>query len=232
MSESLSEHRPSVFVGSSAEGLETARAIQSLLDHNCEVSIWTNDVFGPGGGTLSSLIQAAASSDFAVMVVDADDVTESRSVERPTARDNVIFELGLFLGTLGVDRCFMVFDRKKPPDLPSDLLGITPATYEKHRSGNLESALGAAATSIRKAMHRVGLRTDLLSRQVGEAAATLEESGAQLERLVQLLARSRAVELNVITSQFGGLIDSGPLQQMRRDLEDLSRATAGNAEGA
>lgn len=217
--------RPSVFIGSSAESLETARALQSLLDRDCEVSVWSNGVFGVGGTTLQSLVQATATSDFAIMVVNADDLTTSRSVERPTTRDNVIFELGLFLGALGPERCFMVYDRTNPPDLPSDLLGVTPATYQSHRSGNMESALGAAATSIRGAIRRIGLRMDLMSDQLNKATANLETSSVQLDHLVQLLARSRAVELDIITAQFGGFIDSRKLEAMRRDLMDLLSAT-------
>jgi hypothetical protein len=44
-----------------------------------------------------------------------------------------------------------------------------------------------------------------------------------MERLVRLLARSRKVELDVIASQFGPLIDVDLLAQMRADLEDLGR---------
>ena len=33
--------RPAVFIGSSAEGLETAKAIQIMLDRTCEVQLWS-----------------------------------------------------------------------------------------------------------------------------------------------------------------------------------------------
>lgn len=223
--------RPSVFIGSSAESLDAARALQSLLDRDCEVSVWSNGVFGVGASTLSSLVQATVTSDFAIMVVNADDVTIARAAQHPTARDNVVFELGLFLGALGQERCFMVYDRTKPPNLPTDLLGVTPATYEPHRSGDMESALGAAATSIRGAIRRIGLRTNVVSAQLNRATASLDTSSAQLDHLVQLLARSRAVELDIITAQFGGLIDPEKLRAMRRDLEDLAIATEENDGG-
>ena len=50
----------------------------------------------------------------------------------------------------------MVYDRRRPPNLPSDLAGITPATYEAHSSGNLTAALGAAGTQIEQIVRDIG----------------------------------------------------------------------------
>ena len=38
--------RPSVFIGSSSEGEQIAKTLQVLLDHSCEVTIWSQGVFG------------------------------------------------------------------------------------------------------------------------------------------------------------------------------------------
>ena len=61
------------------------------------------------------------------------------------------------------------------------------------------------------------------------AAESVRATGAQMERLVQLLARSRKVELDVIASQFGALIDSARLAEMRADLDDLARKLDGKS---
>lgn len=220
--------RPALFIGSSSESLPVARALQSLLDHDAEVTIWTDGIFGPGGITLLSLLQAVKSSDFAALVVDADDSTETRGVTRSTTRDNVVFEMGLFLGHLGVERCFMIHDRSKELSLPTDLNGVTSATYQPHTNGEFESALGAAANSIRKIIQRLGIRESRLSESIGSAATSLASSKMTLDRAVFLLARSRAVELDIIANQFGVLIDSERLASMRRDLADLLSAVAEN----
>lgn len=213
--------RPRVFIGSSTESLRVAHAIHQLLDHDAEVKLWANGVFGVGGSTLQSLMEAARTSDFAVMVLHPEDVTFTRNSERSTARDNVIFEMGLFLGRLGRERCFMVYDRTNPPSLPSDLLGVTPATYQPHADGNLVDALGAAASSIREEMERQGIREERLSEEVGNATRSLADSKKALDRAVFMLARSRAVELEIISSQFGSFIDKNLLLSLRQDLEDL-----------
>ena len=124
--------RPSVFVGSSSEGLRIAQAVQVLLDQVCEVEIWSQGVFGLTQGTLESLVLALERFDFAVLVLTADDLNISRGTERPVARDNVLFELGLFVGGLSRDRTFMLYDRTRSPALPSDLAGVTAATFEPH----------------------------------------------------------------------------------------------------
>jgi hypothetical protein len=50
-----SQLRPRVFIGSSREGHSVAKALQQNLDYSCEVTIWSQGVFGLGEGTLESL---------------------------------------------------------------------------------------------------------------------------------------------------------------------------------
>ena len=117
----------------------------------------------------------------------------------------------------------MLYDRKNPPALPSDLAGITPATFEPHLSGNLEAALGAPCTKVRNAVERLGPRKDQGFQNLEKAALTVELVGETMQSLIRLLARSRKVELDIISTQFGPLIDRDRLQQMKRDLADLER---------
>lgn len=151
--------RPAVFIGSSSERLAVANKLQQLLDRAAECEVWNQGVFSLGSLTLEALTAARHKFDFAVLVLDVDDTAVSRGDAKSIPRDNVIFELGLFMGALGRDRTFIVYDRSRPPDLPSDLVGVTVATYQPHASGITQGALGAAATFIEEEMRRVGLRT-------------------------------------------------------------------------
>lgn len=198
-----------------------ADAIQVLLDETCEVEVWSQGVFGLTRGTLESLVLAIDRFDFAILVLTADDLTVSRAVERATARDNVVFELGLFVGGLGRDRTFMVYNRDDSPALPSDLAGIAAATYAPHSSGNMQATLGAATTQIRSAIERLGVRESQKVQRLTEATETVEGASARVRDLVRLLARSRKVELDIVLGQFGLMIDPTKLAQMRQDLEDL-----------
>jgi predicted nucleotide-binding protein len=100
--------KPRIFIGSSGEAVEVARAIHAQLDRDAECTVWTQDVFGPGSYTLQSLMGQVRSSDFGVFVLMPDDTATVRGEYFAVPRDNVIYELGLFCGALGPERCFFV----------------------------------------------------------------------------------------------------------------------------
>jgi hypothetical protein len=156
----MASSRPSMFVGSSKEGLAIAKAFQQNLDRECEIAIWCQGVFGLGGGTLETLLNRVKKFDFGVFILTADDITFSRVTEQPSPRDNVLLELGMFLGTLGRERTFIIHEREVDLKLPSDLVGgLTPATFEPHSDGNLQAALGACSTSVENEIRKLGIRS-------------------------------------------------------------------------
>jgi predicted nucleotide-binding protein len=218
--------RPSVFVGSSTEGVGFAKAIQVVLDESCEVELWSQGVFGLSEGTLESLISALDRFDFAVLVLSVDDLIVSRGEIHASARDNVLFELGLFIGRLGRERTFIVFDRTNPPKLPSDLAGVTTATFQPHASGNIQAAMGAPCTKIEQHITRLGPRESTRLRRLSKVAADFEVVSADAQDLLSLLARSRAVELGIISEQFGMVIEPAKLDLILRDLRDLEERLA------
>jgi predicted nucleotide-binding protein len=63
----MAEKLPSVFIGSSTEGLDVAREVELQLQHDAITTIWKDGVFGLGSGTLESLMNALDQFDFAVM---------------------------------------------------------------------------------------------------------------------------------------------------------------------
>lgn len=164
--------RPFLFIGSSAEGLPLAKAIQQNLEHACESQIWSQGLFGLSSGTLETLCDKATDFDFAVLALTPDDLTESRGEVRPSPRDNVILELGIFVGVLGRSRVFVVADRAAKPKLPSDLAGVMLAEFQPPDRGSLMSAAGAACTQIEAAMSSLGRHRerDVTVRLVPEVA--------------------------------------------------------------
>lgn len=158
--------KPRIFIASAAESLNVADAINVNLDHSAEVTVWKHG-FSLSNSSIDSLIQKASSVDFAIFVFTPDDISTIRSQEKSVVRDNVVFELGLFIGTLGKERCFIVKPRDTDLHLPTDLLGLTPADYNGSRSDrDLEAAVNPTCALIRKEIEKLGLISQPLSSAV------------------------------------------------------------------
>lgn len=154
----IKREKPRIFVGSSTEGLQTANAIQLLLEHDAEVTVWTQGVFEASSNSLDDLIEILDKIDFGVFVFSPDDISKIRQKKYLVARDNVIFEMGLFVGRLGKKRTLYVVPRERTNfHLPSDLIGVSPLDYDSNRSdGNIQAALGSACTKIRQRINQLG----------------------------------------------------------------------------
>lgn len=148
-----------VFVGSSVEGLDVARAIQTGLSHDSFLTqVWTDDVFKAAKTSIENLVVTAESSDFGVLVLGPDDQIHSRSEIFDGPRDNVIFELGLLIGAIGRDRVFLVKEQNSKLKIPTDLLGTTPLQYQPGKPADLQIRVAAVCSEIRKMVHQFGAR--------------------------------------------------------------------------
>ena len=151
--------RPNIFIICSREALEIARTLQAALSHDeMLVTLWTDGVFRASEYPLQSLTTAVNASDFAVAVIHGDDVVRSRRKQRLAPRDNVTFELGLFMGHLGHERSILVEPRGDEIKLASDLRGLTTLTYRTGDPDVLDALLGPTAHELRKHINRVGVR--------------------------------------------------------------------------
>jgi CRP/FNR family cyclic AMP-dependent transcriptional regulator len=143
--------QPEMFIGSSKEGVSVAREIQSGLSRDeMLVSVWTDGVFGASRTAIESLLEAVDRSDFAILVLTADDTVVSRDCEHNVPRDNCIFELGLFMGALGRERTFIVKPRGVEIRVPSDLLGVTPIEYASGQPETLRVRVAPVAVTTRE----------------------------------------------------------------------------------
>lgn len=134
-----------IFVGSSKEGIpQVKELVNQLLDADFEVSAWYRDAFDSGKSYLESLQEWSEKVDFAVIVLRPEDEKVQRGVKTSSARDNCIFEAGLFIGALKRDRVFLVSNLKNE-ELPSDLLGIKLIDGEK-KADRIARDIGRQAT--------------------------------------------------------------------------------------
>lgn len=144
--------RPVVFIGSSSESINILRALQNEFSHDQDFLVrpWTvPGVFGASNFPIEDLERQVITSDFAVLIVGPDDVVASRGVVADAPRDNVVFELGLFMGALSRKRTYLVVPRGVNFKIPSDLLGITPLDYATGEPNTLAERIGPVANRLR-----------------------------------------------------------------------------------
>jgi hypothetical protein len=150
-----------IFIASSGAALELARQLRAQLDpKTCEGKLWTEvSQQAAGQSILTMLKEAARAFDFAVIILTNDDVMVGNAGEVAKARDNCVFEAGLFMGVIGQDRCFLL-SSVDARNLPSDLGGIIylpftePANLADPNACLTQTA--TAATRIGSAIWRLG----------------------------------------------------------------------------
>lgn len=173
---------PSLFLGSSSEGLPIGRAVRSLLADSANITMWNEGFFALGSTFIETLVNELPKFDFAVLILTPDDLVTSLETELFSPRDNLIFELELFTAGLGRSRTFIVRDRRTK--LPTDLSGVTTATYDIPQVGQLaSSALGPACDSIRTAIEALG-QADM---KTSQRITHLQARQADIESIVRML---------------------------------------------
>jgi predicted nucleotide-binding protein len=159
---------PKIFLVSSGEGKKEMGLIAEDLKNNqgtddhFDVNPWNDQgIFAPSSHIMETLEREAKLSDFAIIVLSADDKLDCRKQKWLSPRDNVILELGLFIGAIDRDRVFIVEPESgnsffkffginnKRLKLPTDLDGITRMRY-KTSNKEKEESLKKIASEIRK----------------------------------------------------------------------------------
>lgn len=194
--------KPRIFIGSSREAIDVCRAVQSELDDDFDGMVWYQDVFHLSYGALDSLLDALDSSDAGVFVLRSDDLTTSRGVVDPAVRDNVLFELGMFIGRLGRDRTFMLTPSASPVRLPSDLVGLTVAEYDASRisGGQKRAAVGPACTKIRERFGSLRLRVA----EEPRSRVRLDRAMGRMSRDLELLLGGLAIPSSAVNGRSKG----------------------------
>lgn len=147
-------NRPSkIFIGSSVEGLTIARKIQKELSAELNPVIWNQGPFDLlGKSYLECLEEVIDTFDFGVFIFTPDDTIFVRGENKKIARDNVIFELGMFIGRLSRTKAYLVYPQNSDIKILSDFEGINTATYNPN-SVSLQASLGPACEQIRESIN-------------------------------------------------------------------------------
>jgi hypothetical protein len=163
--------KPTLFIGSSTARLPIAYGLKQLLADCADVTVWNEaPEFVMGESILNGLIRVGEGYDFALLVFGQDDVTMMGGVELPTVRDNVIFELGLFMGHMGTGRAFWLSPRgSRAPYLSSDLGGIIHLEFDEPEMAGaaaLVESLAETRDKIVRQISSLGFRTNRTSHVV------------------------------------------------------------------
>ena len=122
----IKKNRPSIFIGSATESYEIAKKVKSFFDEKIfEVDTWKMNIFGQkdsDGNSLSNAEQLKNFTDiydYAIFIFTPTDRLVSRTredleggnlIEARSVRHNVVFEFGLFLGRIGAERSFILYE--------------------------------------------------------------------------------------------------------------------------
>ncbi|MGY1623845.1 right-handed parallel beta-helix repeat-containing protein [Geodermatophilus sp. SYSU D00965] len=134
---------PGLFIGSSSEGKGLAEELAAELSASGRVRVlpWY-EAFDIGFAALEDLARRIEEVDFAAFLLLPDDRVDHRADSHPVPRDNVVFELGLFMGRLNRERTFALVEHDPQSGstirLPSDLRGVTTVWFQ--REGVAEAA--------------------------------------------------------------------------------------------
>lgn len=154
----INASKPSIFIGGSSEGHQTAHALKQALGTEVEARVWDEDIFSLGSSALDDLLKMVSIYDFGIFVCTEDDFVKSRGASNEAPRDNVILEIGFFMGALGKRRAFpvVVAPQKDSLKMPTDLLGNTesrlpnPSDEEK-----FQKAMAKTAEKLLKAIREL-----------------------------------------------------------------------------
>jgi predicted nucleotide-binding protein len=143
--EAKPSRRPSVFIGGSRASLEVAHRLSVLLDRmGVDAVLWSKQ-FETGKTVLESLSESASCVNAAIFILTGDDSTDTL-MNAPKA--NVVLELGVFLGSLGRQRTFIL--TSGAVRLPSDILGTIYLRFDPDR-------LDSVAEQLRREFRTMGL---------------------------------------------------------------------------
>lgn len=188
--------------------------------------MWNEGLFGLGKTFIETLTNALSRFDFAILVLTPDDFVQSRSTEVFGPRDNVVFELGLFMGRLGRERTFILHQSDGELKIPTDLSGVTSAVYRWPREDRShKAAVGAASDSIRNAIRDLGVSDVKAHNQIRDIKSRQESAESQL-RTLQIVIRGLVTHFEY--DKLRGLAAEGPFMvKFHNDMyEELKRLDA------
>jgi len=148
--------RLNVFVASSLEAKQEDQFVRGVLENNNINAITWKDIFHTGEFGLESLLNITEQVHGAIVISTCDDKIWYRGTENMVPRDNILFEMGLFIKALGVKQVALVFCRNEKgetPKIPTDIHGLNVIFLEKNKKAINETHLESWLHEFRQVSH-------------------------------------------------------------------------------
>lgn len=129
-----------IFIASSGKMYRAAETLSKSLEvHGFRMVPWKKPgVFNLSDYTMEALERESKKCDFGIFILSADDPILFDTEEKKVSRDNVVLELGLFMGKMGRRRSFMLIPEGHAIKKPSDLDGITWGSFKATAEGSYD----------------------------------------------------------------------------------------------
>jgi hypothetical protein len=203
-----------IFIASSGRTLEIAKQLRARLNEEyCEADLWSEISEGQAGKSILAMLKAATKAyDFALIILARDDVIVSQAGDTLKARDNCVFEAGLFMGAIGEDRCFLL-SSVAAQDMPSDLGGIIYLPFT-------EPADLQDTEACKRAILSVSTRVEALVRKAGPITNRPLSQQKLLERAKRNYEGGELLMDQVVVASVQPLdVDYEPARQVRRNID-------------
>lgn len=169
----------SVFIASSSKSLVWARELQEALSGrmpSVRFAVWDQDIFQPTSNAITDLLKLVKKSSAGIFIFSPDDDIEIDGVQKTITRDNVVFEYGLFVGHLGLERTLLITPAlQKNYRLLSDVSGLTTIrfSFDAVEEYDRQALLGPIVNKIEKKIKQT------LSENIPVNLSTVESIGIQ-----------------------------------------------------
>jgi hypothetical protein len=153
--------KPRILISCNARSLVLAgRLRDELHKRDCDTALWSDDGRSQSSAALLELLDRAAEQfDFAAIILVKDDLKVRETDDPLSTRDTYDFQAGVFMATIGRERCFLV-NSIGDAKLRSHLGGIISIPFEEPTDltdlAACERAVASVATELARQIRQHG----------------------------------------------------------------------------
>lgn len=127
--------KPKIFISSSAKGMEFVNALTEKLSKAADPIVWSANELSLSGNIIEKLNEYIEESNYGVFFIAPDELSENNDGHINIVKENILFELGLWLGKKGKDSMVIVApDNIKNNIFPSDIKILKNKYYSVNKN--------------------------------------------------------------------------------------------------